>query len=402
MKILHTGDVHFRGDMLGEIVKCTGFLLKKAQEISPDVVIIAGDLFDERQTYDVPTFIQALDFVHRLSEVAPVLIVKGTPSHDGRTLEFLRNKRVYVSERPEQVVLTGEGAFERLPLGETLQSDIRAVFSCLPSVSKAGVLSVLDDKDLNGSTMDTIELMRDVITGWKKTNDTARIMGIPTAMVSHLSVTGAMLSTGQQMVGREVELGVGDLRMSGASLVCLGHIHKVQHWGEIFYCGSITRLNFGEEEEKGFWLHTFEQDTLESSEFIETPARVMVTVNLDNPTADSSDLSFLGVPEGAFVRVRYEVTEEEVHSVDEEALRDALVASGAVAIKVEKTVRPHERVRAEGISKISSFDEKLRKWIETTGTDVSSGVFEKLKTIEKEMENENGDEIFVPVSEFAV
>jgi len=399
MKILHTGDIHFRGDLLDEIVKCSTFMLDKARDISPDVSIIAGDLFDERQPYDVPAFVKALEFVHRLSEISPVLIVKGTSSHDGRTLEFLKNRRIYVSERPEQVILTAEGAFEVLPLGEPLRKDVTALFSCLPSVSKAGVLSVLDC-DLNGSNMDTVELMRDVVSGWKTVNETARALGVPTTMVSHLSVTGAILSTGQQMVGREVELGVGDLRLSGAALVCLGHIHKVQNWGEIFYCGSLTRLNFGEEEEKGFWVHVFDAGILVSSEFLKTPARVMVTVDLDKQFTGKEGLSLPEVPEGAFVRVRYEVSEEEVHSVDEETLKKTLESSGAAAVKVEKTVRPRERVRAEGISKISALDEKLKKWAEAAGMEVSSGIFEKLQAITKE--KEEGDEISDSVSGFAV
>ncbi|MFQ5650293.1 MAG: exonuclease SbcCD subunit D, partial [bacterium] len=246
MKILHTGDIHFKGDLLEEIAKCTNHLLKTVKEASPDVVVLAGDLFDERQTYDSQTFLAAMDFVRRLSGHSPVLIVKGTPSHDGHTLEFLRSERVYVSESPEQVVLTKDRTLESYAGGPL--SRAKALFSCLPSVSKAGVLSVMGG-DLNGSNFNTVELMRDVLAGWGESNATIKASGVPVILVGHLSVMGATLSTGQQMVGREVELGVGDLRMARADLVCLGHIHKAQNWSEVFYCGSLTRLNFGEEEE---------------------------------------------------------------------------------------------------------------------------------------------------------
>ncbi|MCR4288286.1 MAG: hypothetical protein NUW09_09780, partial [Deltaproteobacteria bacterium] len=194
-------------------------------------------------------------------------------------------------------------------------------------------------------------------------------------------VTGASLSTGQQMVGREIELGVGDLRMAQADLVCLGHIHKAQNWGEVYYSGSITRLNFGEAEEKGFWVHRFDSGKRRKvvSEFIKTPAREMVTLDCDAlPSSDALPL----VPEGACVRLRYRVPEENVHKVDEKSLRETLSVMGAAEITIEKTVAPRQRVRAEGISGLVSLEEKLRKWAEISGMDISNGVFKKLAMLE--------------------
>ena len=204
---------------------------------------------------------------------------------------------------------------------------------------------------------------------------------IPTVLVGHLSVTGATLSTGQQMIGREIELGVGDLRMAKVDLVCLGHIHKPQNWGEVYYSGSITRLNFGEVEDKGVWVHRFDPGKCKKivSEFIKTPAREMVTLDCDAlPSIDALPL----VPEGAYVRLRYRVSEEDVHKVDEKALKEKLSVMGAAEITIEKTVAPRQRVRAEGISGFASLEEKLRKWAEISGIDISDGVFKKLAMLE--------------------
>ena len=55
---------------------------------------------------------------------------------------------------------------------------------------------------------------------------------------------------------------------------------------------------------------------------------------------------------------------------------------GAAEIKIEKTVVPRQRVRAEGISRLASIDDKLRKWAETVGEDLSVGVFKKLALLE--------------------
>lgn len=377
MVILHLGDIHFRNDLLAEIEKCIDFATMTAEStVRPDVIVIAGDVFDERQTYDSPAFLAADRYIRRLSRTAPVLIIKGTPSHDGQTLKFFENERVYVSEMPEQVFLTPRGFIRSNGI---VPGDAKALFSCMPSVSKTAIAAICKG-GVSETTFNTIELMRDVLKGWGEIN--ARIgTSIPTVLVGHLSVTGASLSTGQQMLGREVELGISDLRMAQADLVCLGHIHKAQNWGEVYYSGSITRLNFGEAEEKGFWVHRFEPGKCKKiiSEFIKTPAREMVTLDCDAlPSLD--DLSL--VPEGSYVRLRYRVSEEDVHKVDEKALREKLAVMGAAEITIEKTVTPRQRVRAEGISSLVSLEEKLKKWAEISGIDISDGVFKKLASLE--------------------
>jgi len=377
MVILHFGDIHFRNDLLAEIVKCVEFVAMIVEStIRPDVIVIAGDVFDERQTYDSPAFLAADRYIRRLSRAAPVLILKGTPSHDGQTLKFFENERVYVSEVPEQVFLT-PGGFIRA--NGTVPGDAKALFSCMPTVSKTSVAAICKGGP-SETTFTTIELMRDVLRGWGEVNKKVGA-GIPTVLVGHLSVTGATLSTGQQMVGREIELGVGDLRTAQADLVCLGHVHKAQNWGEIYYSGSITRLNFGEAEEKGFWVYRFDfsKGRKVVSEFIKTPSREMVTLDCDAlPSSDALPL----VPEGACVRLRYRVSEEDVHKVDEKALREKLSVMGAAEITIEKTVAPRQRVRAEGISGLVSLEEKLRKWAEISGVDISEGVFRKLAMLE--------------------
>jgi len=377
MVILHLGDIHFRNDLLAEIEKRVGFVAMSAEStVRPDVIVIAGDVFDERQPYDSPAFLAADRYMRRLSGIAPVLIVKGTPSHDGQTLKFFENERVYVSEMPEQVFLTPRGFIRSNGI---VPGDAKALFSCMPSVSKTSIAAI-SKGGLSETTFNTIELMRDVLKGWGEVN--ARIgTGIPTVLVGHLSVTGATLSTGQQMIGREIELGVGDLRMAKVDLVCLGHIHKPQNWGEVYYSGSITRLNFGEVEDKGVWVHRFDPGKCKKivSEFIKTPAREMVTLDCDAlPSIDALPL----VPEGAYVRLRYRVSEEDVHKVDEKALKEKLSVMGAAEITIEKTVAPRQRVRAEGISGFASLEEKLRKWAEISGIDISDGVFKKLAMLE--------------------
>ena len=89
MKILHCADIHYRNDLIDEINKCTDYMVTQAKTEKIDLSIIAGDLFNERQTYDSNAFRSAIDFVKKLSEVSPVYILKGTNSHDGSSIKFL-------------------------------------------------------------------------------------------------------------------------------------------------------------------------------------------------------------------------------------------------------------------------------------------------------------------------
>jgi exonuclease SbcD len=255
-----------------------------------------------------------------------------------------------------------------------------AIILSIPPVSKANLLAYGND-GMEESRLDTIEALRKVLQMFGTIAEEARYAGIPVILVGHLTVTGSTLSTGQQIVGRDIELGVGDLRMAFADLVCLGHIHKVQSWGEIFYSGSITRLNYGEEEAKGFWIHELSGNKPISSRFIETPARKMVTVDLEN---ESIEVMLANITEGTCVRIKYRTTEDKVHTMDELSLRDNLLNAGASEIKIEKTVIPVERVRAGGISKLNSVEDKLRKWAENTGIEITDSLVEKLHLLEQE------------------
>jgi len=381
MNIIHVADIHYRSDILGEIDKCTDYVIQTAQKALPDAVVIAGDLFDERQAYDSPAFASAVRFVRSLSEIAPVLIVKGTYSHDGSTLKFFENERVLVSEAPEQVALTRKGFIR---LDGPIPEDTLALFSCLPSVSKANVIAHFNGS-LQENSLSTTELLRDILRSWGEVNGSIKAKGIPAILAGHLTVAGSTLSTGQQIVGRDLELGIGDLMMANCDLVCLGHIHRAQSWNEVFYSGSITRLNFGEEEEKGFWVHTLDGKRLESS-FVNTPARVMLTIDLaDTPRLDALPEA---IPDGAIVRLRYRVSEEDVHGVDEKALKEKLLSYGASETKIEKAIVPKQRIRAAGIARLTSIEKKLKRWAEAAGIEVPPGVYNKLKQLEDDESTE--------------
>lgn len=67
---------------------------------------------------------------------------------------------------------------------------------------------------------------------------------------------------------------------------------------------------------------------------------------------------------GAFVRIRWNVPEEDRHEVDLGAI-EALLA-GAAGVKLEGRIVPIQRRRAPGISGPASLPEKIQAWAEAT------------------------------------
>ncbi|MFZ5998549.1 MAG: metallophosphoesterase family protein [Nitrospirota bacterium] len=381
LRVLHVADQHFRDKDLEEIKKSAAFIVKAAKHMRPHLIISAGDLLDERQYYDTPAFRKAVAFIKALANTAPVLVLQGTSDHDGRTVEVLSHigarHAVRVMDRIGCVGLH-EGTFDGIEDIDTLD----ALIYTIPPVSKAELVSRAQHS-LEKGNKEPFDLLRSTFTLWNDLSAAARTAGIPVILAGHLMVKGSVMSTGQQATGRTIDLGTEDLQQSGADLVLLGHVHKMQYRDNVFYSGSIARLNYGEEEDKGFWVHEFSPDGL-LSRFIIIPTRPRLTFEFN----EKPDLSLLHrIPEitsGASVRIKYKVRQEELATVDERAIERAFRDKGAVEVLFERSVIPQQRVRAAGISQIRSLEEKLRKYAEINGLSLSEGILSKLTALEED------------------
>ncbi|MBA4372273.1 MAG: hypothetical protein C0402_05375 [Thermodesulfovibrio sp.] len=377
--VLHTGDEHFdHDDNLADVVKSAGHIVDLARQLKPDLIVSAGDMLNCRQSHDSPALSAAGGFVKECAEIAPMLILKGTTTHDGVSVGLFRTlktkHKVYVAETLGMVGLKGGEFF---PLDE-YQPGLDALIFAVPPASKANLLSRGGEMDSSNGTV--ADMLRKVFDIWGIICTQAKQDGVMTIIVGHGTVTGAVTSTGQKMVGRDIEFSLADLRSINADVTCLAHIHKAQSWPEdrVFYSGSIAKLNVGETEDKGVWLHV-KNDEGGSSNFLTVPTKSIVSQAFEG----LPNLAALPViQEGSLVRVCYKVAEEDVHSVDEEALRAQLLAMGAGEVRIEKAVIPKMMVRAAGISKMSLLSDKLAKWAETTGTAIGDTMKGKLALLE--------------------
>lgn len=98
-KFIHTADLHFKNEeaCLEEIIKVSDYMLRVIEKELPDAIILAGDTLDElhgRIRLDSEAARAAIDFVQQCATIAPVVIIKGTNSHDRQTPYIFRHLTV--------------------------------------------------------------------------------------------------------------------------------------------------------------------------------------------------------------------------------------------------------------------------------------------------------------------
>lgn len=240
MKIFHLADLHLGKCIHGYSMIEMGDqpywmeqLLKKADELKPDAVVISGDVYDRA----VPSK-EAVnlfdDFLTRFSERnIPVLIISG--NHDsGTRLAFadklLCNQGIYLS-----------GEIKKEVKCVTLEDTYGPVhFWMVPYLFPAVVNVILNRDDLKDYDSAMRALLEEQPVNWKERN----------VILSHQFVVAG--GEKPAMGGSETTVGgIGQIDASvfdGFDYVALGHIHNAQKMGreQIRYAGSPLSYHFSE------------------------------------------------------------------------------------------------------------------------------------------------------------
>lgn len=375
IRVGHFSDLHYCEKNLEEADRCFAFAVGEAIRRGIDAAVISGDATDHALDVHNPAVVRLARQVLRLANHCPVLMLQGTFSHEPPgTLSIFPllagHHPIHVADRISQVVLTADGTwleacgwrFERVP------ADARALFTCVPTVNKAAVAAAVGGAD---AAVAQGQELAALLAGYAGINDAAREARVPTIGVSHGTVTGCVTEHGVPMAGFDHEFTSGSLFSAQAQAFLLGHIHRHQTWEQdgrvIGYAGSVGRFHHGEVGDKGFVLWEVGASVTQF-ELVTTPARRTV------------DLFFEGKPDlqriqaaaheqglqGAHVRVRWVVADEDRHEVDRDAIKRAL--EGAADVQLEGRVVPVVRSRAAGISRCVGLADKVRAWARVTST----------------------------------
>lgn len=177
---------------------------------------------------------------------------------------------------------------------------------------------------------------------------------IPAVLAGHLTVSSGIFSGSEKraVYGNDPILLPSQLAIAPFDYVALGHLHRYQNlnpngYPAIIYSGSIERVDFGErKEDKGFCLVTIEQKNKTSHEFIKTPTRPFIQVELQlQPTVDQTQ-QIIAVLEqhniiDAVVKIVYHLPPGKKDTVDiraiERACAKAMYLVGIIPVRKPET-----------------------------------------------------------------
>lgn len=397
----HFSDLHYSAERLEEADRCFGYAIDHAIAAGVDVAVISGDATHHALESHSPALLALAKRLRKLLDHCPVLMLQGTFSHEPpgavKLFQLLGGRfPLQVADRLQQTALLEDRSwsasrgwrFERPPSGT------RALFSCVPTLNRAALVAQFPDQP------DVLPAphIASLLAGYAPGHDAARSAGVPTLLVSHGTVNGATNEHGILMADTDHEFSTSALFSANADACLLGHIHMHQSWERngrtIAYPGSIGRFHFGELGEKGYLLWNIAPGVATAT-LQPTPARRTVDLLFDGAPSVTAirEAAAGGALQGAHVRVRWEIGEQENASIDRNALAAAL--AGAASIKFEGRVIPVLQARAPGISRLRELSAQVAAWAEAAGTE-PAGLLECLNALQAESAQDIALRILAP------
>lgn len=361
-KILHFADAHIDMANYGRHDPYTGLPLRvmdflksldtivdTAIDEQVDLVLFAGDAYKDRNP--APTFQREWGRrIFRLSKAGiPTILLVGnhdlSPSmgraHAIEEFSTLEVPHVYVIDRP---TFLKTGDLDNLPLQ----------ILALPWISRSGLVANLGIRAVDPTKLyeHLEERIIELVNLWLEDAD----RDLPTVLTAHASVQGATYGGERTvMLGGDLVLPGSLVRDPRLDYVALGHIHKPQNLNEnahppVIYPGSIERVDFGEVQDKKYFIIAHVErgatdvewrELKEIRPFIDCFVRLQsqedITTELNDALPDSSHL------EDAIVRLILDYPRDWEALIDESSLRRR--ASGAFEFHLVKRPRIEARIR---------------------------------------------------------
>ena len=357
IRMLHFGDLHLGMENYGRLDPQTGLssrvvdflrsfdrLVDFAAEEAVDLVVFAGDAFKTRDPS--PTYQR--EFASRIRRLArelriPTFLLVGNHdlpnaasyAHAIEIFDTLEVENVWVARRPDAYRI------------ETRHGPVQIV--ALPWVTRSALLTREEYKNLDLEAihqlmLDKLENLLFGEAGLVSRLDPA----VPTVLVAHGTIQGAVYGSERNvMLGRDLVLPPSFVRHPAFDYVALGHIHKHQCLFDdppVVYCGSMERIDFGEEDEpKGFVFVELARGQARWR-FIPVDARRFVTIRVradgSDPTRQVLEAIARHPIDDAVVRLIIQTSPESEPLLDDGAIRQALEPAFYIAAVVREVERP--------------------------------------------------------------
>ncbi|HZD58979.1 MAG TPA: hypothetical protein VE439_00810, partial [Anaerolineae bacterium] len=201
-------------------------------------------------------------------------------------------------------------------------------------------------------------------------------VAVPAILTAHTSISTATVGNENRSIlaGNEVTILPSVLQRPEFDYVALGHIHKFQdlsrgYYPHLVYSGSIDRVDFGEEgEDKGFCLVNLARGET-TYEFMRTPARRFVTIDIDckteDPTAEACALCRREDLSDCVVRVRVKVPAHLREQDKKDEIMSALDGAYYIAYINIDTVGEEARTRNPYLTETQTPAGALAEYIKT-------------------------------------
>ena len=365
MKIAHIADIHWglgypgptQQSRFDDICRVMDWAANRMIAEQVDLVLVAGDMFRkadvslEKASREIRA---AVAWLRKLTAVGiEVIVISGTPSHDPvSAYELLK-----AFELPGVQIVTETDMID-------FETNHAAVsIACLPGMDRSTFANREDFRGLPAHVMH--QMMTERITeACQRLLVTATFT--PSILMGHL--TYDLADTGFEDVLMQNEAILTQEAIQGYDLVCLGHIHRPQQNGAVFYSGSPERLSFSDEKQgAGFWIHECDDDGQFNSQYINTPARKYLTINLNNNDIAefNNGLSpFLRENlNSAIVRVIYSCDESVNKQLDRRAMEQSLYDLGAFFVaEIRGEIARADRMRDADVTDQLDPIAAVRKW----------------------------------------
>lgn len=334
IRFIHTADIHFGMENYGKIDPKTGihsrlldfekalnFCIDYALENNIDFFLFSGDAY--KTIHPSPTQQRLLMrcFLRLYKAGIPIIIIVG--NHDNplsfgkaTTLDIFGELPVtgfHVFSKPESLML------------QTKNGPIQIVGIPWPSRTNIAISNAHANKSTSALTDYIAQSVSSIIQKLALQLNPE----IPAVLAGHLTVSSGIFSGSEKraIYGNDPVLLPSQLAIAPFDYVALGHLHRYQNlnpngYPALIYSGSIERVDFGERnEDKGFCFVTIEKKGTTNHQFIKTPMRPFIQIEVKlKPNIDQTqqilDVLQLYQIKDAVVKILYHVPSATKDSVD--------------------------------------------------------------------------------------
>jgi len=402
IKLLHIGDTHIGVENYGEIDKKIGVnqrvldFLKRLDDAvnygidyEADIVLFVGDAFDKRE----PTQTLQREFIKIMRKIPeagiPLVMVPG--NHDMPAVSYKASSLdIWDAFRIPGVII---GSYEmlhmiRLKNGRTLN------VATMPYPLRSHLVA---SRDTNTSLQElVIENIGLLAAQAKRKNEN------PTVFAGHFTIGQATLGSEQRLIiGNDLFVPVNALAREEFSYVAMGHIHKHQSLNgdkspPVVYCGSISRVDFGEMEEKGWvWVEIDDKGDAKWKfvTYYKVPDREFISMKID-VRGENEPLELIIEKikntnlEEAIVKIIIIANDHQRKQLSQRRIIKTLEQTKAHNYHIERRIKIPERIRMTVPVEELTVDELLLKYFEMNEVDPARTA-ELMKMAREIMEDAN-------------